>query len=143
MYFQKIYPQIALIVFLITLTLSAAFQRQAFADWITDLDPPTCNLLIDQPSPLPLNETVNITVTSTDNISLSSLTLTRNGSVLATGTTSPLTYSWTTDTAGSYTFEAQAMDSSGNIQNCSAQVYSVLQFQSWIKVFGGDVHSNR
>ena len=63
-----------------------------------------------------MNGTVNVAANATDNVAVSRVEMLLDGSLVATDTAAPYTFTWDTRTAsnGSHTLRARAVDSSGN-----------------------------
>jgi endoglucanase len=75
---------------------------------------------------LPRGASVTIRVTATDNDGkLMKVSLYRADELLASGTTSPLTYTWNAGVAGNYSFKASAIDDSGKVSNSPVVTVSV------------------
>ncbi|MES2429421.1 MAG: Ig-like domain-containing protein [Bacteroidota bacterium] len=68
--------------------------------------------------------TVGITVSASDNVGVSSVKISVDGTVLATKSAAPYTFSWNalTAIAGTHTISATAQDAAGNISSTSIQV---------------------
>lgn len=68
--------------------------------------------------------TVNVGITATDNVGVSSVSLSLDGALLTTLSTSPYSYSWNTTntTDGTHTLTATATDAAGNTSSNSIMV---------------------
>jgi hypothetical protein len=68
--------------------------------------------------------TINVMVSASDNVGVTSVTLSVDGSTVATSTTSPFTNSWNTGSVpnGTHTLTATAADAAGNKGSSSIQV---------------------
>jgi thermitase len=68
--------------------------------------------------------TVSLQVSASDNVGVTSVALTVNGSALGSSTVSPFAFSWNTATApnGTYTLTATAKDAAGNASSASITV---------------------
>jgi archaellum component FlaF (FlaF/FlaG flagellin family) len=81
----------------------------------SDTQPPT--VAITSPANgATLNGTVSVAANATDNVAVSRVEMLLDGSLVATDTAAPYTFSWDTRTASnaSHTLRARAVDSSGN-----------------------------
>jgi hypothetical protein len=78
----------------------------------TDATPPSVSIT-SPANGSTVSGTVSIQVSATDNVAVSSVSLTVDGTTLGTSTTAPYTFSWTAS-SGSHTIVATAKDAAGN-----------------------------
>ena len=106
-----------LLIFFFCLSLLLIYpQSSVMADWAVDTTVPTCTISFNPASgQADAGTAITITLTGSDDSGISSLRLIKDGTNLATSTYSPLTYTWTPSTGGSYSFTASAADTAGNV----------------------------
>jgi hypothetical protein len=99
-------------------TDSAGTQSSALSGTGTsaDVTPPTTQITTPA-NGATLTGTVTVTATATDNVGVTSIQIYIDGSQVASGTTSPLNYSWNTANTsnGTHTIYSKASDAAGNV----------------------------
>jgi acid phosphatase len=100
----------------LTVTDSAGTQSSTLTGTGTDITPPTTQITAPQNNAT-VSGTVTVTATASDNVGVTSIQIYIDGSQAASGTTSPLNYSWNTTTLsnGSHTIFSKAFDAAGNL----------------------------
>jgi len=100
----------------LTVTDSAGTQRSTLTGTGTDITPPTTQITAPQNNAT-VSGTLTVTATASDNVGVTSIQIYIDGSQAASGTTSPLNYSWNTRTLsnGSHTIFSKAFDAAGNL----------------------------
>jgi hypothetical protein len=78
----------------------------------TDATPPSVSIT-SPTNGSTVSGTVNILVSASDNVAVSSVSLTVDGTIIGTSSTAPYSFSWTTS-SGSHTLVATAKDAAGN-----------------------------
>ena len=88
-----------------------------------DITPPAASISSPSNGTI-VSGTVNVTVSASDNVGVSSVTLSVDGAVVGTRTTAPYSFSWNTTTIadGTHTITAKAYDAAGNSSSASASV---------------------
>jgi hypothetical protein len=81
-----------------------------------DVTPPTTQITTPS-NGASLSNTVTVTATATDNVGVTSIQIYIDGAQVATGTSSPLNYSWNTTNAtnGTHPIYSKASDAAGNV----------------------------
>ena len=101
-------------------------------DWITagaasggaDVNPPTVDL---QVLSSPINGTVNLSATSTDDVGVVQVSFFVDGTLIGSATTAPYEISWDTTTVadGDHELTAEARDAAGNVGTSASQTVAV------------------
>ena len=110
----------------VTVTDSAGTQSSSLTGTGTDITPPTTQ--ITQPlNNATVSGTVTVTATASDNIGIASIVIFIDNAQAASGTASPLNYSWNTTTLsnGSHTIYSVATDAAGNTGNSTVVTVTV------------------
>jgi len=81
-----------------------------------DVTPPSVNIT-SPANGASVSGTVGISVSASDDVGLSSVTLTINGTLFASWVLAPYSISWTPSANGNYTLVATAKDKSGNVSS--------------------------
>ena len=100
------------------MTDSAGTQSSSLTGTGTDITPPTTQITAP-PNNATVSGTVTVTATASDNVGVASIKIFIDGAQAASGTSSPLNYSWNTTALsnGSHTIYSKAYDAAGNIGN--------------------------
>ena len=100
----------------LTVTDSAGTQTSTLTGTGTDITPPTTQITAPANNAT-VSGTVTVTATASDNVGVTSIQIYIDGSQVASGTTSPLNYSWNTTNAtnGTHTIYSKAFDAAGNL----------------------------
>jgi hypothetical protein len=100
----------------LTVTDSAGTQTSALTGTGTDITPPTTQITAPANNAT-VSGVVTVTATASDNVGVTSIQIYIDGTQAASGTTSPLNYSWNTGnvTNGTHTIFSKAFDAAGNL----------------------------
>ena len=100
----------------LSVTDSAGTQTSSLSGTGTDVTAPTTQITAPQNNAT-VSGTVTVTATASDNVGVASIQIYIDGGQVATGTASPLNYSWNTANAsnGTHTIFSKASDAAGNV----------------------------
>jgi hypothetical protein len=100
----------------LTVNDSAGSQTSGLSGTGTDVTAPTTQITTPA-NGATLSGTVTVTATASDNVGVTSIQIYIDGAQVASGTTSPLNYSWNTTntTNGTHTIYSKASDAAGNV----------------------------
>jgi len=100
----------------LTVNDSAGTQTSGLSGTGTDITAPTTQITTPA-NGATLSGTVTVTGTASDNVGVTSIQIFIDGAQVATGTSSPLNYSWNTANAanGTHTIFSKASDAAGNV----------------------------
>jgi hypothetical protein len=100
----------------LTVNDSAGTQTSSLSGTGTDTTAPTTQITTPT-NGATLSGTVTVTATASDNVGVTSIQIFIDGAQVATGTSSPLNYSWNTAnfTNGTHTIFSKASDAAGNV----------------------------
>jgi hypothetical protein len=101
---------------MLTVNDSAGSQTSGLSGTGTDVTAPTTQITTPA-NAVTVTGTVTVTATASDNVGVTSLQIYIDGAQVASGTSSPLNYSWNTANApnGSHTIFSKASDAAGNV----------------------------
>ena len=110
----------------LTVTDSAGTQTSSLTGTGKDVTPPTTQITAPS-NGATVSGTINVTATATDNVGVTSIQIYIDGVLKASGSSSPLTYSWNTTTAsaGTHTIYSKAADAAGNVGTSSTVTVTV------------------
>ena len=110
----------------VTVTDSAGTQTSSLTGTGTDITPPTTQITAPADGAT-VSGTITVTATASDNIAVASIAIFIDGAQAASGTASPLSYSWNTGllTNGSHTIYSVATDAAGNTGNSAVVTVTV------------------
>jgi len=110
----------------LTVNDSAGTQTSSLTGTGTDVTAPTTQITAPT-NGATLTGTVTVTATASDNVGVTSIQIFIDGAQVATGTSSPLNYSWNTANAanGTHTIYSKASDAAGNVGQSTTITVSV------------------
>ena len=110
----------------VTVTDSAGTQSSSLTGTGTDITPPTTQITTPANNAT-VSGTVTVTATASDNIGIASLKIFIDNAQVASGTSSPLNYSWDTTALsnGPHTIFSVATDAAGNTGNSAVVTVTV------------------
>ena len=110
----------------LTVTDSAGTQTSSLTGTGKDVTAPTTQITTPA-NGANVSGTINVTATATDNVGVTSIQIYIDGVLKASGSSSPFTYSWNTNTAtkGTHTIYSKAADAAGNVGTSSTVTVSV------------------
>jgi acid phosphatase len=110
----------------LTVTDSAGTQTSGLSGTGADTTAPTTQITAPA-NGATLSGTATVTATASDNVGVTSIQIYIDGAQVATGTSSPLNYSWNTTNAtnGTHTIYSKASDAAGNVGTSSTITVTV------------------
>jgi hypothetical protein len=113
---------------------SAGTQTSSLSGTGVDTTPPTTSITTPA-NGVTVSGTVTVLATATDNVGVTSLQIYIDGTVVASGTTGSLSYSWNTTTAsnGAHSIYSKASDAAGNVGTSSMDSVTASNVQQLIQ----------
>jgi hypothetical protein len=121
----------------LTVTDSAGIQTSSLAGTGVDATAPTTQITAPA-SGATVSGTVTVTATASDNVGVTSVQIFVDGAQVASGTSSPLNYSWNTANAsnGTHSIYSKASDAAGNVGTSTTVTVTVSNVQQLIQNSG-------
>lgn len=106
-------------------TVSNSITVNVTSNTPIDTTPPVINISAAPSSPQPQGTSVTLTATANEPLSSGGVSFYNNSSLLGSDSSSPYNYTFTTPSAGNYSFSARASDQAGNQGSSNSLSYTI------------------